>query len=121
MNKLFIYLSIVSLFLLVSCSSPTKTVNSEVDVIGTITEIKSSSGQLAILVEEYSTITEKNGKRIWLYISNETEIYKQGQSKSLIKVKSEYLKIGLKIKGWADQAVLLSNPAHADAVQIIAV
>ncbi|HET6528682.1 MAG TPA: hypothetical protein VFG39_08005 [Balneolaceae bacterium] len=125
MNKIIINLSIVSaLFLLFGCSSPTKIINSDVDIIGIITEIKSGSERLGILVEEDSTVTRPEKKipqKIWLYVSKETEIYKQGESKSLIKINSEDLKIGLKVKGWAGQAVLMSYPAHADAVQIIAI
>lgn len=36
MNKLIVFISIISaLFLLIGCSNPTQTINSEVDIIGT--------------------------------------------------------------------------------------
>ncbi len=105
-----------------SCSNLTAPINSEADIIGIITEINSNSEQLEILVEEDPAVygpDKENGKKILLTISAETEIYKRSDIKSSKKIKSEDLKIGLKVKAWASQWVLLSYPAQAGALKII--
>ncbi len=63
----------------------------------------------------------KNGKKVWLFISNKTDIYKQTEGKALTKVKRKYLKVGLTVKSWVQGPVLMSYPAQAGAEQIIIV
>ena len=125
MNKSIQYLSIISTVLfLTACSNPTEPVNSERVIVGTITDINSSSKQLGILVEEDPSVygpEKKNGGKILFSISEETEIYKESKSKSLIKIDSKYLKIGMKVEGWTAAPVLMSYPAQAGAVKIIVI
>ncbi len=124
MNKLLVSLSIITtLLLLNACSSPTEPTHSQVDIIGTITEISLNSGQLEILVEEDATVfgpDKKNGDKIYLSITNETEIYKKSNSE-LVKIKSGFLEAGMKVKGWTSGFILESYPPQAGAEQIIVV
>lgn len=124
MHKFIANLSIISvLFLLLACSSPTESANTEVDIIGTITDINASSERLEILVEEDSTVTSperKNGKKIFFFISKKTKIYKQVNSK-LTRLKGEHLKVGMTVKGWAGNLFLESYPPRTNAVQIIVI
>lgn len=125
MNKLHVNICILCTFLLIACSNPTGSNNSDAYISGTITKINTGSERLTILVEEDSTVDvpeKKNGKKVFFFISNETEIYKQSDAKSLNKIEPEYLKVGMDVKGWAaDGPVLMSYPPYVGATKIVVI
>src|SRR5699024_1543083 len=122
---LFIHLGIISaLLVLTACSNPIESNSSELDIIGTITNISSNSGQLEVLVEEDPSVSgpeKKNGKKIFFLVSEETEIYKQNKNGPRKKINSKVLKVGMKVKGWASEWVMQSYPTQAGAIKIIVI
>lgn len=121
MNKITRNTGIIAILFLFACSGPTESINSNADITGVITNIYNNSNQLGILVEENPSVTDpdkKGGKKLLLYLSQKTELYRKVNSK-LIKLTSNDLKDGMKVKAWAGKLFLESYPAQTDAIKII--
>lgn len=116
MKTLFI-ISIISL-LIVACSNPVETTDREPYIIGIVTEIESDE----ILVEEDTTVNDPSkvgGKKIRFFISDETDLYMQGESGSLNEISNLDLVLSHKIKAWVRGDIAESYPAQAEAALII--
>lgn len=117
------YLSVILLAgLLLGCESPesnsVETTDADPYIIGTIT--KNEKGK--ILVEEDPNIhepTKDGGKKVFLFLSDETIIVKEDGDTSSPQVANPELKTGQKVKGWFNGLILESYPGKADANKIV--
>jgi len=117
------YLSVILLAgLLLGCESrgpnAVKTTDTAPYIIGSITKQEKGS----ILVEENPDVqepTKDGGKKVFLFISDETIILKQVGDTTLRDATSSKLKTGMKVKGWITGPILESYPGQADAHRIV--
>ncbi len=117
------YLSVILLVgLLLGCestgSNSVKTADTDPYIIGTIT--KNEKGK--ILVEEDPNVhepTKDGGKKVFLFISDDTIILKQDGDTALPQAANSELKTGIKVKGWINGPILQSYPGQAGADRIV--